>query len=220
MTFFNSFFQQISSNNQNLLQNFVINSDFPSILTRILKDKNSLIEIANNSTIHSNKFSKIVLAKNNGWKLRLHIWPVVNYEQVHEPHNHRWDFDSYILSGTMINQIVVENNSNNTYLKCLAHETKINSNRQYDVLNKVGINIVKEEIYNIGETYHMKHEKIHIAKIPQNILTSTLFLTHPAKTKESIVYMPNCELPPSKNVLNSLKIEELESKIQIVLNNL
>jgi len=54
------------------------------------------------SLAHENGFIKISLAKfGNDEQLRLHIWPKSEFVDS-RAHSHRWNFSSYILSGTLI----------------------------------------------------------------------------------------------------------------------
>ena len=186
-------------------------------LQELLGDEELLLSIAEKSTIHSNNFSKIVLGSENGWKLRLHIWEDVDYVQEHEPHNHRWDFYSYIICGTMINEIVEEDGKSGKFLKCAAHETKIGQTRVYDKLGVKSLKVVSEDEMERDECYRMKSEVIHIAKIPRNTFTATLFLTGPAKEDVSIVYMPDGKEPPSDKVLTPFTVQMLKNKIGNVL---
>ena len=184
-------------------------------------NEKDLEKIKKNSIIHSNEFLKIVLATYDGYKLRLHIWPVKRENQYHEPHNHRWDFKSYILSGIMVNQIMIEeNNPNKNFLKCKAQGMSIEKNRNYEIEYKTSVKKIKEDIYTKKDMYSMEADTIHIAKIPKNTFTSTLFITSPARKDFSEVYMPNCKMPPNKKVLKSLDIETLKKNIKKIIGEI
>lgn len=220
---FNKFMNEISKTKKDraLLNLYNFCQEYAAeALQQILDDNELLASIAEKSTIHSNNFSKIVLASENGWKLRLHIWEDVDYVQEHEPHNHRWDFYSYILCGNIINEIVEEVNDNGTFLKCAAHETKIGQTRVYDKIGIKSLKVVSEDEIEKDECYRMKSDVIHIAKIQKNTFTATLFLTSPAKEDVSIVYMPDLKEPPSDKVLNPFTVQMLKNKIGNVLANL
>jgi len=186
-------------------------SDLKTMNDELLK------QIMNNSTIHSNDFSKIVLAKYNGIKLRFHIWNFKEVNQYHEPHNHRWGFKSYILTGTMVNRIMIEdNNKEKTFLKCKSNPMKIGEKRNYEIIDKVGMSKVEDFIFKSGDIYQMEANTIHIAKIPKNNTTSTLFITKNPSREYSDLYMPNLKEPPINKILEPLEL----NKFKLLLSNI
>lgn len=223
MDILNQFLKNYRDNGDNFdtLKTFIESNDFTNALTILLNDEKELEEICKKSTIHSNQFLKIVLASDAGYKLRLHIWQVKEENQYHEPHNHRWDFKSYILTGRIINQIIIEENTlNNTFLKCKAEGMNIGNNRGYQIEYKTGIKKIKEERYKKGNMYEMEADTIHIAKIPKNTFTSTLFITSPAKKDFSEVYMPDLKLPPSEKILKPVDVNTLKINIKKIIGEI
>lgn len=72
------------------------------LIDEILEDKPLLNSIAKASYRNVTGFLKIVLATGNAddsWKIRLHFWEL--QEQKEFPHNHKWDFFSKIISGSL-----------------------------------------------------------------------------------------------------------------------
>lgn len=73
------------------------------ILTSILESSEYLQGLADKSYRHENGFSKLVLTSSKTHSLRLHIYwndSADNYQE--NIHNHRWDFSSFILKGTLV----------------------------------------------------------------------------------------------------------------------
>jgi len=194
-----------------ILKEYIDSKQFQKDLESLTIEE--LETISKRSTIHSNDFKKIVLSTHNGYKLRLHIWNKKNVNQYHEPHNHRWDFKSYVLTGTMVNRIVGEVCTNKTFLKCKSLPMVVGQNRTYEIDKEIGIMTKVDQIIKKGEVYTMEADTIHIAKIPKNTLTATLFVTSPAEKEFSDLYMPDLKLPPSELCLEPFTSESLKQTI-------
>jgi len=215
---FNEFIEQYKNENDSIeiLNHYVESGDFIRDLKRL--NDADLEGIAKRSTIHTNRFAKIVLTSHLGYKMRFHIWPVMEVNQYHEPHNHRWDFNSYVLTGTMVNRIVQENENNEKrFLHCKSLPMQVGKNREYQTLGPKGLERIEDQIIEQGNSYEMKHEIIHIAKIPKNTLTSTLFITSPAKKDYSDLYMPDLKNPPSDVKLPPFQPNELRKRIEEIV---
>jgi hypothetical protein len=76
-------------------------------LLRLLADRQAIAELAARSYLHGNGFYKIVLAANDSFKLRLHVWfPGSDAEE--NIHDHRWWFASRILCGQLASAVYEE----------------------------------------------------------------------------------------------------------------
>jgi hypothetical protein len=78
-------------------------------LAELRGDPRLLNEVAGRSYWHANGFAKVVLHAGDAFGVRLHIWPA-NHPPGRgdrprvggeNPHNHRWDFASLLLTGTL-----------------------------------------------------------------------------------------------------------------------
>jgi hypothetical protein len=69
-------------------------------LRNMVDDPDTRNQIASRSYWHPNGFAKLVLHTASAFKIRLHIWPA-GYARHGEtnPHSHRWEFASAVLSG-------------------------------------------------------------------------------------------------------------------------
>jgi len=206
---------QNSNDDIEVLRDYVNSNRFQTDLKSLSVEE--LETIAKRSTIHSNDFKKIVLSTHNGYKLRLHIWNEKPNNQYHEPHDHRWDFKSYVLTGTMVNRIVEESNSKRTFLKYKSLPMVVGQKRTYEVSDPIGIKGLEDQIITEGEMYEMGADCIHIAKIPKNTSTSTLFVTSPAKKEFSNLYMPDLKNAPTEHRLPAFSVTELKETISNLL---
>lgn len=134
------------------------------------------------SEIHRLGFQKLCIMSSENYQLRLHVWTPGSYCVGKEAiHNHKFNFCSKIIKGTIVNNI---------YDRCEKHEDGAVSMHEY-LANPVGtrqydsfiyrsvsnIRITSSSSYNPGDMYYMFHENYHDA-FPGNVneLTATLFL--------------------------------------------
>src|SRR5688572_21463814 len=74
------------------------------LIGAILGDPIQLEQVASRSYVHANGFDKLVLLGSCApiYKLRLHIWwPGRSEPELDNVHNHRWDFSSSVVTGTV-----------------------------------------------------------------------------------------------------------------------
>lgn len=75
---------------------------FAPLINAMIENPKQLEKITKKSYYHHNGFDKLVLMEGEDFTLRLHIWWKENRGISQENiHNHRWDFVSSILIGTM-----------------------------------------------------------------------------------------------------------------------
>ncbi len=83
-----------------------------SLVDEILSCSPLLTVIAARSYHHGNGFLKVVLAAENGWKLRLHVW-FPNTPCEENIHDHRWGFASTVLCGQLVSETFVDDANGN-----------------------------------------------------------------------------------------------------------
>lgn len=86
----------------------------PLLINSLLDDSQALTQIVKKSYYHHNGFDKFVLLEDENFTLRLHIWWEGNDMSFQENvHNHRWDFVSSVLTGTLIQDFfeIIETNA-------------------------------------------------------------------------------------------------------------
>lgn len=87
-----------------LLSELISSGTVADSVREMLQDPATLAELGGRSYAHANGFDKVVLATHpqNHWKLRLHVWPQNHTaDQQENIHNHRWDFASAVLVGSL-----------------------------------------------------------------------------------------------------------------------
>lgn len=93
--------------------------------------------------------------------------PVVNIEE--EIHDHRYDFVSTIIKGTLTNKIYdFKENINNTSINNLYIKTKESCDKNKEVMDDIkkygNISLILESDYNEGQQYFMDNNTFHTVK--------------------------------------------------------
>ncbi len=137
-----------------------------------LNNPSSIESIAQQSYRHQNGFYKIPLMAKNGEKFRLHVYRV-GAKADENIHNHRWDFESKVLCGSLPMHLyeVVEGDTHRLH-------TYLRKGRLYVIqyLRKIGL--IESPLINIraGKKYVMKNSLYHkIATV--KMLTITYMTT-------------------------------------------
>lgn len=196
------------------LQEIINNVNIKSVLSKIIDSNELLSQIAENSYSHENGFDKIVLCSQNGLKLRLHCWLQSRIDYTENIHNHRWDFCSYIISGSYISQVYVPSlfgEFKNEYF----YLPRLNKEEYY--LKLVGNKklMLEEEInYKTGDFTFCSKETLHRVITNKKEDTITLFLQGDTEKEASNVYSEN--LIREKNISKSMNIKELEQKLTYI----
>lgn len=179
---------------------------------------NELEVIAKRSIYHPNKFYKIVLNHlPDGSISRLHIWKSKeSSENANDsfnkqyPHDHSWDFKSYIVAGELTDIHYQELHNDDLYGTKINDSTKMSSNvcvktRKMRCLKDMSIEqhgkygylfdhdckLVEVQRYQrkVGSSYELKHDTIHTSHPTKGTIT----LVHQApfiQFKQNTIYVP------------------------------
>jgi hypothetical protein len=178
--------QRTVTDNLVLLNQIASKHYFGQLLGYIVGESDLLAQIASRSYRHVNYFDKIVLVgsdKLRGYRLTLHLWcpPYTDKELKKESlHDHRFNFWSVILTGTLRSENFVEA----TEGVLMQHYRYIPEKRTEDVTNfyeYVGDKrILRSELLerSAEESYYQSSFGIHRVLLPER-LTCTLVLRGP-----------------------------------------
>ena len=174
-----------------------------------LQEPSILEEIAKQSYLHQNGFFKHPLKTKNGEKFRLHLYPV-GAKADENIHNHRWDFESKVICGTLPMHLykVIQGDSH------LLH-TYIRNGKLYNIELNHKVGLIESPLINIkaGKKYLMKNT-LHHKIAPVKELTITYMVTR--KTTQS-----TCDLINVNNMSSSGEgVEEPSLSIELVRDNL
>jgi hypothetical protein len=74
----------------------------------LLSHPERLAEVASRAYWHSNGFAKIKILHGRDFTVRLHVWPASTGRGEVNPHGHRWEFASWILTGDGMSEAYYE----------------------------------------------------------------------------------------------------------------
>ena len=159
-----------------------------SVIDEILKSDEIITRITQTSYKNITGFLKIVLVSSDkeSWKLRLHIWQEDGIEDLH---NHKWDFYSKIIQGTIIqdtytiaNNYIDRKNSQKYSIRepislmpqdvhgkkpCPCRDLySLKSSNNFAYLYKSSSTIISENF-----SYYMPYDLIHTIKPSQDAVT-------------------------------------------------
>jgi hypothetical protein len=146
---FKLFYKELSLNNIKKIIQFVLNNE--SELNRIAKD----------SYYHSLGFRKIVLLNTRhggiGYKLRIHLWCPGDDKSYGVPmaegkHEHRWDYVSRVISGTLENHQYAVKQLNKKQRKILSKFNQSISNLNKDKISDIEQRLDLLEVINLKGT--------------------------------------------------------------------
>lgn len=181
-----------------------------------LSNPSSIESIAQESYRHQNGFYKLPLMTKNGEKFRLHVYRV-GAKADENIHNHRWDFESKVLWGSLPMHLyeVVEGNSHRLH-------TYLRKGRLYIIqyLRKIGV--IESPLINIraGKKYVMKNSLYHkIATV--KMLTITYMTTRKTTQK-------TCDLINEKDMSSTgegvdeppLSFQQVKENLELILQKI
>lgn len=163
----------------------------PKTLTRLfdefIDDTKSAVHHHTDSYTHDNGFDKIVLFQDREtrMKLRLHIWhPRIipgNERPRQNVHNHRWDFSSAVLIGYADNvtyRLAEPSEGGDEFFHYRYYARGSKEHYEVEERGKSFLQCVETKRVTRGDIYSVHAEALHRVDTPNDILVSTLVVTH------------------------------------------
>lgn len=153
---------------------------FDQLQHTLEKEPTVLKDLASKSYIHENGFYKLtVIDKPNAkFKIRLHFWPASSIKpaQLENIHNHRFNYYSYILKGSLLNRIWKVASSGAKFRHYLYNPRMRKQAYVLDYCGDAFLEASEERQYSNGDLYCMNAEDLHTASVPHNTDVVTLFI--------------------------------------------
>lgn len=196
---------------------------------KILHDEPVVLEeLANKSYAHENGFFKLTLidSPKARFRVRLHFWSAekVTPISIENIHNHRFNYYSYLLSGSLQNKIWRAGN-NGMELMHFRYYPRLQ--KESYILEHHGdtrLETLSEMQYYQGDLYCMKAEDLHTASVLAGTNAVTLFIEERSNLRNyadvfSTEYSPK-NLSRSSPSLTSAKYLELLAAIDVACTDL
>jgi len=172
---------------EHILEQLVDQFDMAAILGQLLVDDRKARELANRSFFHENGFSKIVLVDPpaQSYRLRLHLWNDDSDDS--NIHNHKWNYASVALQGTIISTLYEECASGKPYFCYKSGQGVTSGCRTTQFKRKTQLCAIKERVLNSGEIYSQHSNDVHDID-PIGNYPATLVLQGPKKNHSVKIY--------------------------------
>jgi hypothetical protein len=192
-----------------LLKNIYDPKHFKSLLLNIMSEPELLKKIQDSSYKHDNGFAKIILLQGKHFKLRYHLFNVVDDVPMENVHNHRWCFASVVLKGNLKTHLFAPNNNEGEPVMLYKYiSNKIQNKYETKFIKKTFLKKTMEHEYAQGSSYLMDTITLHRIVLAPNTTTHTLILTGKPQDLE-------CELYARKTIQEDNKILKYYTKDQI-----
>lgn len=117
---------------------------------------------------HANGFAKLILATSaEGVVVRAHLWHELGSgaeqegENVPSAHNHRWDFCSRVLSGTLSATIFRPVSGGGPYTH---YRYRPADQDEMELVGPANLERISEVKYGAGDCYFTPHDAVHVAR--------------------------------------------------------
>lgn len=153
-----------------------------AIINQVLANPALLAEIAARSYHHGNGFLKVVLAAQDGWKLRLHVW-FPNTPCEENIHDHRWGFASTVLCGQLLSETFVDDvDGTITGTEYLYHARQNQDDSQKQTQGRFCLRSLGQQCRGMGESYFLPTSVLHrICDYPNKNLVATMMCSAPTQ---------------------------------------
>lgn len=160
-----------------------------ALLELIRRDRSSLSELASCSYRHRNGFDKIVLASagNGGMKLVLHVWPTSDLPDQDHIHDHRWDFASVVLVGSLKLDMYQADHCGESYTLMRYRSLPGPGNCALEPGGTMMVSVHASATMTIGSSYTWSADVLHRAYGVPGQLTATLIVQGPPRRNNTSV---------------------------------
>jgi hypothetical protein len=147
-------------------------------------------EIAHRSYRHANGFAKVVLHTSRHYGIRLHIWRPGEHPtgKVVDPHGHRWEFASWIITGTL-HEITFERATSGELFDEYAHEKGTDGEEYLRPRRSATLAPTGHADREKGQVYKRSSSELHAAMPKGGALVASLVLQGPRSAAPVPVYL-------------------------------
>ncbi|MEV4146327.1 hypothetical protein AB0J40_21855 [Amycolatopsis sp. NPDC049691] len=183
---------------------------FAAWLRDLAGDPASAAEVAKRSYWHPNGFAKIVLhtGVEPEFRVRLHVWPSSDTVSRGEsnPHSHRWEFASHVLTGTGMHMVEFAETADGgkpfrryRYGADPANPAALVADGEVRLRRRASPHVQS------GDVYRCDTSIVHTVRPVDAGLTATVVVQGPRRTSTTVVYcepgesddQPNFDLTPA-----------------------
>ena len=185
------------------------------------------MDISRNSVIKGQGFLKVVLTTASTLALQLHVYvPNGSFDKAY--HDHRWNFASKIVYGTLTQHLGI---------------AKLQTNDSFDYSEQCNVRlftrdglklswkeagmatVVHTGVFTLrqGSSYYLRHENVHMvpsqSQVHQDYAgTVTMVMHGPHVKTQAATFWPLDNVLPEYTELQSLEVEDVQQVLRLMLN--
>jgi hypothetical protein len=204
-------------------------------LSLLQQDMAAVEELARKSYLHENGFYKLTILDNpiGRIRMRLHLWSAnVNVSSVENIHNHRFNYFSHLLAGTLLNKIWKITLRGAEFKRYKYYPRLLEQSYALDYCGESRLENVQETKYRIGDTYWMDAREFHTVNVEPGTDALTLFVEDRSNLRsyadvfsnryfERTVFCPANSLKPSEyitlliQIIALIRVNQARSRIAV-----
>ncbi len=198
---------------------------FAAWLRGLVADEAAVADVAKRSYWHPNGFAKIVLHTGLApeFRVRLHVWPRGKTPSRGEsnPHSHRWEFASYVLTGTGMHMVdFAETTEGGRPYRRYRYGTDPANPAALVADGEVRLKRRGAPHVHGGDVYTCDTAVVHTVRPIDAGLTATVVVQGPRRTPTTVVYCEPGESDDQPNVeLSGEDFVRLVSEVLSTLEN-
>lgn len=201
--------------------------NYRCLIQSILANDEWISDIAYRSVIKGQGFLKLVVTTTSAMTLRLHVYvPCATFDSGY--HNHRWDFASKVLYGTLTQHFATatsrEDDSGNAIQSSVLLFSRDGKDVSWEEAGMAFVTRTKTLTVYQGSSYYLDHERIHMIPNPEHVVhldyvgAVTMFIHGPqVKLHGSTFWPPGTKLPEDGE-LQTLEVEHVKQIFCHLLN--
>lgn len=197
--------------------------DHPAWLAQSLRllrlNDGALAQVAGRSYSHPNGFAKIVLYIGDGYAVRLHVWdrPGRRWQSETKPHGHRWEFASWIVTGTLRETTFAETARGRPYSR-YEYRRDRNGVGRLTPNGTARLRVVDHIDRPADSVYQCSRTVVHTVAPMGRDLVASLVLQGPRSLGPTPVYQrPNLNADDEEQQLRPVQLRELMADVAVAL---
>lgn len=175
-------------------RSFVCDGPLRALISEVLETHERFKEVSRQSYVHVNEFDKYVLwTADNGARLVWHQWHYTNSHYNIEYHNHRWNFLSHVVSGSLTEECMKLAPDENDGISVDHHIYNHHRGRDTYSLTRLArsaLALDSSQTIDKGTTYFKSYKDVH-RSWAREAHTNTIILQGPVVSAATDVYLPD-----------------------------
>ena len=202
--------------------------NYRCLIQSILANGEWISDIAHRSVIKGQGFLKLVITTTSAVTLRLHVYvPRATFDSGY--HNHRWDFASKVLYGTVTQHFATatsqeDDDSGNAIQSSVLLFSRDGQKVLWEEAGMAFVTRTETLTVYQGSSYYLDHDRIHMIPNPEHVMhlkyigAVTMFIHGQQMKLQGSTFWPPGTKPPEDGELQTLEVEHVKQIFCHLLN--